>query len=60
MKRAIKLRESELRHVISKTINACLNEHYDTLSDIKDLPKHSKYPDVDDEIIDDEYYMGVL
>lgn len=63
MKQTIHLKESELKKIITNSVKKYLNESSDTLADIKDLPKHAKYPHDNEEEDDDDYddfEMGVL
>ena len=62
MKRTIRLTESELRRMIAESIKRIMKEG--TIDDIKDIPKRSRYPFMNDEddteVYDDEIEMGVL
>lgn len=64
MKRKIHLKESELKRMIYESIKRQIREHWDTISDIKDIPPRSKYPVIDDgddiDPYDDEMEMGVF
>jgi hypothetical protein len=60
MRRTIRLTESELRRMIAESIKRIMKEG--TIDDIKDIPKRSRYPFIDDDYDDDddEIRMGVL
>ena len=57
-------KESKLSKLIKETVGCYLKEHWDTISDIKHIPRRSKYPVIDDEDdldpYDDEMEMGVF
>ena len=51
-KQVIRLTESQLNRMIVETVKKALKEHWDSIDDLKDTPKRSKFFDPDD---DEEY-----
>ena len=53
MKRTIRLTESELRRLIAESVKMVIREG--TIDDIKDMPKRSRYPFMNDEDDTEDY-----